>query len=73
MFMTTTPNKLTRLAAGETLQAGDFIQREVAYTNDKNQGPSWEHKDTKLHPIQSHTIGRVILESDLINARYFRP
>ncbi len=75
--MTTTTLNLTRLSAGDTLQEGDYIStnkgpKEGCHGNvvfDRiSHTPIWSEPS----PIQPHTIGRVILGSDLINARYFR-
>lgn len=62
----------TQLKSGDTRQAGDQIQER----RDSGPYPTGETHTIKWHsvrPITPYTIGRVILQSDLCNARFFRP
>lgn len=73
----TTIQNLTRLVAGDVLQEGDLIatakMKEGCHGDVTTNRPSHTVIWGEPKLIQPHTIGRVVLPADLINARYFRP
>lgn len=63
----------TQLKPGDIRQAGDTIETKSIRGSDYVTGSTHEIAFFNLRPIAPHTIGRVILQSDLCNARFFRP
>lgn len=66
--MTTTQPQ--QLKPGDVRQDDDQIQEngKNEYHYDRTHTVTWR----AVRPVATHTIGRVILSSDLMNARFFR-
>jgi hypothetical protein len=70
-------NKTNQLHPGDVIQRGDKIATiyETGRTMiDRNAcHTSAQLKESVLRDVSNHTLGRVILPGDLINAVYYRP
>lgn len=69
--MNPTPNA-SQLKPGDIRQSGDLIQ-EFHVPREYTTGKTHTVVNKPARLIAPHTIGRVILPADLMNAKFFRP